>query len=221
MSKWTKILAVVCGSGLAAISQVSAITLGFGAVPGTGVSFSGGNFTFTSVGGYQFSVSSITDGSGSALGLMGYIDSTSPFTIGAITVNGSDQVAPVNGSATLHIADGVSIDLLGTIQWIDIKTSGTGGSINVNGLVNVTGLTYGGSNPDLTTLAASGSAIDVVSFTFVPPLSLTDLITSRGGFTSYSGSISSVSVPDAEATAGLMGLGILSFAALCRRRRNP
>jgi hypothetical protein len=116
------------------------------------------------------------------------------------------------------------VNLTGTIDWVDIATFGSGGVINVNGKVNVSGLSYAGANADLQALAASLTATDVVTFQFAPATSLTDLIRS-GGLASYSGTLSSTTrysdvspVPDMGATVTLLGLGFLSLSALAGRK---
>ena len=95
----------------------------------------------------------------------------------------------------LHITDLSSVDLMGSIQWDNITTVGTGGALNLTGTINLTGLNYGGGNTSiLGTLAAAGSAADVVTFEFLPPQSLSDLTTGSGE-SAYSGVISTVPEP--------------------------
>ncbi len=189
--------------------QAKAITLNFQSLDGTVISFtSNSTFGFTSTNGYQFSISSVAGGIGDSVGLDGYLAPGGPFAIGPITTNGGLQSAPVTGTSTLHITDNATLDLTGTINWIDIGTVSVLGIINLNGQVNLTAITYTGTNSDLTALAAAGSATDVVTFQFVPAKDLTQLSTT-GGQTSYSGSITAVPEPGAWVLVAMgTGLGV-------------
>ena len=189
--------------------QARAITLNFQGLDGTVISFtSNSTFGFTSTNGYQFSISSVAGGVGDSVGLDGFLSPGGPFTIGAITTNAGLQSAPVTGTSTLHITDNATLDLTGAINWISIGTINTLGIINLNGQVNLTAITYTGTNSDLTALAAAGSATDVVTFQFVPAKDLTQLSTT-GGQTSYSGTITAVPEPGAWVLVAMgTGLGV-------------
>jgi len=142
------------------------------------------------------------------VGLNGFLGPGGPFVIGAITTSGGLQSAPVTGGSTLHITDNATLDLKGTINWISIATISVAGVLNLNGQVNLTAITYSGTNSDLVALAAAGSGEDVVTFQFVPPKTLTQL-TTTGGQTSYSGSITSVPEPGTWVLVALgTGLGV-------------
>src|SRR5262245_11395461 len=78
--------------------------------------------------GWDFQVTTTVGTSGDSVGLLGRIDG--PFTIGAITVNGLMQSAPVTGTGTLRIAS-PSGDLTANAVWDTVSTLGTGGIINV------------------------------------------------------------------------------------------
>jgi len=88
-------------------------------------------------------------------------------------------------------------------------------------VVNVTGITYGGSNGDLMELAAPGSASAVLSFSFASPgYSLTQLATTNIT-TSYNGDLhTSRSVPDGGTTVLVLG-GALGLCGLFLRRWRP
>jgi len=189
--------------------QAKAITLNYQGLDGTVISFAtNSTFSFTSTNGYQFSISSVAGGIGDSVGLDGFLAPGGPFTIGAVTTNGGLQSAPVTGTSTLHITDNATLDLTGTINWINIGTVNVLGIINLNGQVNLTGITYTGTNSDLQALAAAGSASDVVTFQFVPAKDLTTLKT-QGGQTSYSGSITTVPEPGAWVLVAMgTGLGV-------------
>ena len=195
-------------------SAKAQLTLQFASLTNSLVTFSGGAFTFGSTNGYQFDITAVQNGVGDSVGLNGYVSPGGPFTIGVITISGPIQSAPVTGSGTLYITDAQHTNLTGSITWIDITTVGTGGILDLNGTVNLTGITYPGTNNDLGALAAAGSASDVVTFQFVPAKSLTTL-KSQGGVSSYSGAIV---VPE-PSTVTLVGLGLMGLLALSRRRR--
>jgi hypothetical protein len=145
--------------------------------------------------------------------LLGDISGT--FTIGPITTVGSQSSADVSGSGEFVIHDGTS-SLKGTLTIGDILQVGTGNTLNYLGSINLTGISYNGTNPDLLALAASGSAIDVMTFQFATPIPLSVLASSTQS-TSFSGSLFSPQVaPDGGATVMLLGLG-LSALALLRR----
>lgn len=196
--------------------QARAIIFDFSNLVGTDINFSGGDFNFTSTNGYQFNITQVNGGIGDAVGLDGYIDPGGPFSIGTITTNGLQQTASVTGAGTLHITDLSSLDLTGSLQWDNITTYGTGGILNLTGTINLTGISYSGTNSDLLALAGAGSASDVVTFQFTPAETLAQLV-STGGSTSYSGTINSVPEPGALALAAFGLAGLLAF---CGRRNR-
>jgi hypothetical protein len=203
-------LALLVSCAFIGIQQAKAqLTLQFASLTNSLVTFSGGAFSFGSTNGYQFDITAVQNGVGDSVGLDGYVSPGGPFTIGAISIMGAVQTAPVTGSGTLFITDKQNTNLTGTITWIDITTFGTGGLLDLNGTVNLTSITYPGTNNDLSTLAAAGSASDVVTFQFVPAKTLTQL-KSSGGVSSYSGTIV---VPEPSAIA-LVGMGLLGLLAL-------
>lgn len=220
-SKRFKLIAVSLAA-LLATAPLQAINLDFGSSPGATLYFAGdGTFSFvdSSTGiynGTDFVInlsSSGRTGSNSAVGLLGHLGGT--FTIGAI----SSGVAPVTGSGPLSITDGANL-FAGTVQWVQIHQAATSGNLNLSGVVNVTGITYGGSNGDLMELAAPGSASAVLSFSFASPgYSLTQLA-STVVTTSYNGDLqTSRSVPDGGLTLLILG-GALACCGLAARRRR-
>jgi hypothetical protein len=207
-----------CVLALASSHRANAITINFSNLADTDISFASSQFTFSSDDGYQFSITGVTGGLGDSVNLEGYVNPGGPFTIGAVTINGTTESAPVTGTGILHITDADDVDLTGSLQWENIETQGIGGILNLTGLVNLTSITYPSnlsSDPsvDLETLANGGSASDIVTFQFVPAMPLTSLVTT-GGSTSYSGSISnnssSVPEPTAIAILGLAGIGTMA-----------
>lgn len=212
-------IALLTALGAAAIAapQAEAIHLDIANVTSAEVVFSGTTDTFTfadGVGGYDFEITGTTGVAGDALGLLGNITGT--FTIGAITIAGPLQTAPVTGTGTMTIDAGDGL-LTGSIVWLSASTFGTTGGFNLTGAFNYTSLAYGGINSDLQELAAPGLASATISFQFNPAKSLTAL-TANGTThrTSYSGSIDTP-LPDAGATLALLGVGVLGLGALRRR----
>ncbi len=186
----------ITGLLLLALSyQARAITLNFQGLNGTVIYFgTNSTFGFSSTNGYQFSISSVGDGVGDAVGLDGYVSSGGPFTIGTIQVLGSTETAAVTGSGTLHITDALATDLTGSIEWDTITTISGGAVTEITGELNLTGITYGGANSDLAALAAAGSGTDDITLEFNPAMTLTQLA-SAGGQSAYSGTIFAVPEP--------------------------
>ncbi len=163
--------------------------------------------------GSQWSITSETGGTGSALNLLGWVNSSpftnSPFNYGPIVTNGIDETANVLGPlGMLQIYDNAGNLLTGTVDWEQVATHGFGGAINASLTVNITNLVYLGSNPDLQTLAADSPGSMDLTFQFSPGMTLGDLTSGPGPYmTSYSGSLS---VPEPTS----LGLGVLGLAAL-------
>jgi VPDSG-CTERM motif len=201
---------LVAGVALLSANEVKAVSIDYSNTVGSSISFAGdGTFSFTPA------LDNFKVTSGSASGFLG--DITGTYTIGAITTLGPLSMAPITGTGALVIDDPSGFDLTATLTWVDIQQLGTGGSLNVLGSVNLTGITYSGSNPDLLALAAAGSAIDVLSFQFNPALSLATLKGSPNQ-TSFSGSIATV--PDGGATIGLFGFALLGIGVIGRKIKS-
>jgi len=207
--KYIKSIAVAAGLACAAVTSQAGIVLNFGNTPNSAIQFTGGgNFDFAGgsplvAGADSFS---ITGGSGSSYantstGLIGSISGT--YNI----FNISGNTASVSGSGVLTIHDGLGHDLSGSISWSTIGQSGTGNNLNINGIINLSSISYSGVNTDLKALSNVSAGIAVVSFTFIPAETLTQL--AAGGLTSsFSGSISSTS-PVPEPTTVIAGALLL------------
>jgi hypothetical protein len=206
-AKFTRLpAALLLGACLAAATSVEALTIDYANTVGSSINFDGlGHFSFTPSGN-SFAVTS-----GSAAGLLGEI--TGSYSIGAITTVGIVSSAPVTGVGSFVIHDG-SATLSGTLSWVDLVQVGAGSILNDSGMIDLTGITYGGSNPDLLALASAGNAANVLTFQFIPAVSLTTLAGSPNS-TSFSGSITTV--PDGGATVALLGFVLVGIEGLRRR----
>jgi hypothetical protein len=208
-SGFKKVVTVSClGVALAFASNALALQIDYSNTSGSSINFDGNSHFSFSPGTDSFSVTS-----GSAQGLLG--DISGQFTIGSITTVGAQSSADVSGSGELVIHDGTA-NLKATLTWVDIVQVGTGSTLNDLGTVNLSGISYNGSNADLLALAAAGSGINVLTFQFPTTVSLSDLASSSHS-TSFSGSIFGPQVvSDGGMTVTLLGLA-LSGLALVRR----
>jgi hypothetical protein len=202
---------------------VQALTLDFSNVPDAELVFSpGGDFTFNpGVDGFDFSITGGSAGASAAVGLGGNINGT--FNFGVPAELGAVRMADVTGEGSLQI-ESPSGTLTANLLWDQIASFGTGGIINVDGIVNVSAIVYPGDNAALQELALAGSAILTVSFQFPEGANLANL-RAEGGATSYSGSILGVNgqngldVPDAGSSMILLGLAILGLCGFNRCRK--
>ena len=210
------VLWLFCGvlSGGLLSQRASAITIDFSSIGGASVEFLNGTFYFNNApGGYSLNVTSST-GTGDSIGNLGSISGV--FSIGAITISGGVQSAPVTGSGVMTIFDGTTT-MTGTIVWDQIATFGTGTTLNVNGVLNLTSITYAGGGSDLGALAAAGSAYEVITLQFIPAKTLTTLANATSPLTtSFSGSITTA-VPDGGMTLALLSLALLGIGGLHRK----
>jgi hypothetical protein len=216
-----------CRSLFLAVGLALASFVSIGSVQAVGFNYSctvGSSIIFP--GDHSFSFSPATSNfqvtSGTASGLLG--EMTGAFTIGTITTTiipgiGMMQTASVSGSGTFVIHDG-AFTLSAVLTWVDIAQLGSGVVINTTGTVSLTGITYGGSNPDLLALATAGNGANVLSFQFAPTVSLEELRNGPGAHkTSFSGSVTTV--PDRGSTLMLLGLAVAGVAAIRPRLSLP
>ena len=220
------IASTMAGLGLAlwATPSYGQLTLNFAANTGASLQFNGtsDSFQFNSapVGGYQWHITTESGGS-SAVGLNGSFNN-GPFFYGPITSTGSGitliQKATITSPlATLIINDGSGHNLSATVNLTDVETFSTAaGGMNANLAVNLSGVTYSGSNPDLLILNAAHTGTVDLSFQFSPGETLTQLSAGTGPYqTSFSASLIVVPEPSTLALAGLGGLVLLHL----RRRK--
>lgn len=229
-------LGVALGMALGTTAQADTLTLNFSSIPGgtgSSIHFNGangvgttGSFDFVNaVGGVGSGFDFQIDNSngllfnalgGDAVGLFGNI--TGSFAIGAITIDGLLQSASVTGSGIFSIFDGTHT-LSGTLLFHNITTIGTAGILNLNGDLNVTSITYGGTNVDLSLLAAAEQGNLAINFTLLPPKTLTQLTADNfdGNINSYDGAVTAVPEPTSMA---LLGIGTLLAGAYRLRRRQ-
>jgi hypothetical protein len=222
--------AVLTASAGSAFAQN--LTLNFGPNVGSSIVFFGsanqfnftpGNVTLGNPTGFQWNVTSESGSAAtqSADGDLGSILNGS-FTYGPIINSGAYQSATVQGApGQLVISDGAGI-LTGTVNFIDISTYGRAGGF-VNDLldINLTGVTYSGSNPDLQFLYANQPGLLDLSFNF-SGLGETLSQIQQNNVTvdsSYSGSISVTAVPEPSSLA-MSVLGSLGALGCAFRRWN-
>jgi len=221
MKKFLTACAVI-GGGLLVTQQLSAITLSFANVVNANVEFvgNGDNFFFNpgNAALNQFRITA-SDGVGDSVTDMGRINGT--FHIGAITINGGLQTAPVTGVGSVVIHDSGGFDLTASLQWNEIQTSGTAGSLNLTGLLNLSSITYHGAQSDLHNLAVPHVGTAVLSFTFIPARTLTQLTANNSDKkTSFSGTFNANRVPDGGVTLMMLGAGIVGLAFAGRSRKS-
>ncbi len=215
--KWAAIaigltaLVLSCSSAAA-----GSLKLDFASITSSMIVFDGsGNFSFSNgAGGNQFEITSLGD----AQNDLGAVSGS--FAIGAITSQFGVQTAPVTGTGSLVIHDGLGNDLNASVFWDTIATFGTGGTINVQGVLNLTSIAYSGPETQLEDLSIIGTASDVVTFQFTPAKPLSLLKNGPITRTSYSGSITTQSqpCPDGGSTAVLLGLALGCLGVFKYRR---
>ena len=223
-TRWTGLFVAFALVTFASTASATTISFEFANVTGARVAFGGGNFTFLDgPSGFDFTITE-SDTTPALAGLQGNIDGT--YQIGTVTPDGSGSIASVttvSATSKFRVYDGVSAYFSADLSFVDVAQSGTGGTLNTQGTVNLTNLSYAGSNAALLSLASYPDAIVSATFQFVPARTLAQLKAQSASSplkTSYSGSLYSTSLPDGGATATLLGLAMLGFGAL-RSRLMP
>lgn len=209
---------------LSAGASYAQLTLNFASTPGSTIQFNGASSSFqfnaSALGsdlGTEWQIGSQNGGTGTAaIGLFGGV-SNGPFTYGPITTllmpgltyESADVLGPLGN---LYINDGLGYLLTGNVSWVQVATYNYAGAINAALTINLSGLTYSGLNPDLSTLVADSPGSMNLTFQFSPGRTLADLTTGSGPYdTSYSGSLSvPPPVPEpSSVTYMLLGMGAL------------
>lgn len=195
---------------------------------GTGATI---NFNSNSSG-QGFQITGSTSESESSVGLFGTLGGSFSYTTAQIVTTGSMQTAPVTSSGgTLTINDGNGQTLSGAIEMVSVTTIGAAGVLNLDAAINLTDVTYSGTNQDLTQLRneaddSAGGTV-TISFQFVPAQTLTSLAAAGADNTSsYSGSIETVGSleavpePSSLAVAGMGALGLIGYTLRRQARRR-
>jgi hypothetical protein len=229
----TGLLALATGAGLGFCfghdARAGDLVLDIASDVGANVEFkgtgTGTNFSFNNNGaGNGFDVTA-SSGVGDSVGLHGRIGGMYSYTNASIVTMGILQSAPVSTSGgTLTITDASMKSLTGTITGVDISTLGTDGAINVSGSINLTNVSYGGTNADLTELrneANFSGGVVAISFQFAPGRSLTQLAASGSDrHTSYSGSIVTAAPEPSGLALGCIAIGTIGLGWRWRRTRG-
>lgn len=217
-------------TALSLVSSQADLTLNYASTQGATIQFNGTGSSFqfnnsTLYSGTQWEIGSESGGTGSAVGLFGVVNN-SPFSYGPITTVSlpglNYQYATVTGPlGGLSISDGSGYFLTGSIDWLQVATYNYAGAINGQLAVNVTGVAYGGTNPDLQTFAANAPASMSLTFQFAPGKTLSQLTSGTGPYTtSFSGSLTVVPEPSAL-TLALLGLVVGGLIVSYRRQPKP
>jgi PEP-CTERM motif len=194
----------------------AALIINYSNVDQATINFDGaGNFSFPNVGTWDFSITSETGGS-ALVTLLGNITGT--YAIGAVTISGPLQTAPVTGTGTFTIFDGVNT-FSSSLTWVDIFTLGATGGLNAGAAANLTNFVYAGTNADLLLLKSYLTASNVLTFQFSTATTLTSL-KSTANSTSYSGTVTGTPPVPEPASMAVFGLGMLGAGIAARRRRR-
>ena len=222
------LLAGGVGAALWLAQAAQAIQLDFASLSLTSISFDGaGHFMFLPVGGNQFQIKN-SSGVGDAINDFGRMDGT--WTFGPVSSPSSGEFeAPVMGKGTLVIHDGLGNDLTGSLTWDLIETKGTGGTLNLNGVINLSGLSYSGPQIDLQQLATEqgGNAVEDLHFSTIEPngtqVTLAQLASGSTLTSSFNGKIvalPSTHVPDGGSSMLLLGSAFLFIEGIRRKLRK-
>lgn len=212
---------MVAGTALAGSLLVmplqAALVFDYSNTTGSKIHFKGGSvddpdaryFDFLP-GGNQFSVTASSGGVGSASGLSGDFGTTK-YRVGDINYG----VASVLDSGIMTIHDGASHDLTATVHWTEIGTMGIAGTLNINGLVNLSSISYFGNNSDLLAFKNGTDQKVVLSFgfsTYQPTPLLTHLMAAgQDHTTAFAGQMSALQQMSAvpEGSTWVAGFGML------------
>jgi len=217
--KYVKTIAVATALACAALTSRADVLLSFNNTSGATITFGGGSFQFVPSGGTDFRITG-SSGADDSFGDTGTISGV--YTIGTVTpVAPGIQSAPVTGSGTLTINDGLGKSLTAGITWDTIESIGAGTSdtLNFGGTINLTSVNYNGTLTDLKDLAQNHLGIAVLNFTFTSSSAqdVQHLKTFSGSEKSFSGSLSSAVPEPTTVVAGallLLPFGLSAFRVL-------
>jgi hypothetical protein len=220
LSKSIKITAtlVFAVAAIGFVDSAKAVSISYVSNPvnGSHIHFQGGGgpnaHTFT----FAPTTNNFAVTTGTCAGCLG--EMTGTFTIGTITPIPGGATAPVTGTGMFVIHDGFGNNLTASLTWVDITQIGTSGTLNISGAVNLTGITYSGSNADLVALRNAGSASNTLDFTFNPAVSLSQLRNGAQHNTSFSGTVSA-NTPDGGASVALLGIALAGVGGVRRMFR--
>ena len=215
LSKSIKITAVLAlaTAAIGFANSAKALEIDYASAPGGLIVFPGDS-TFHFTAGNNTTITT-----GSCAGCAAAISGVFTISNIQIIVPGLAETGDVSGTGAFVIHDGMGNDLTATLIWTAIAQVGAGNALNFHGSVNLTDITYSGTNADLVTLAAAHSAIDVLSFQFTTQIDLTFLAVHPGGdiTNSFSGTIATV--PDGGTTVALLGVALLGIGGVRRMFR--
>jgi hypothetical protein len=169
--------------------------------------------------GFDFAVASCSGCVTNLNGLFGNIDDPAAgfFQMGAISTIGAVQTASVTGTGKISITDSSNHKFSGDLTWIDITSIGTQDGFNTNGSVNVTNLSYAGTNADLLALLNAKTGIATLTFTFTTAHNLTTL--KGGNFTDAFTGTYAPAVPEPTFYA-LFGVGLAGAIWFNKRQKK-
>jgi hypothetical protein len=221
-----KLLAGFVTGAVMTCAVATQASLDYSSLPGSEIVFGpGSQFTVSDS---VFADSSLGDGAaqfqvtstGAGSGLFGSF-SGGPWNYGPITINGGLQTANVTTpGGSFAIDDGSGHLLTGNVNWVQVFTLGATGGLNAGASINITDLSYSGSNAALLALlSTSGTGSMDLSFQFATAESLTQLSDGATIGTSYSGSLTAVPEP-ATIFACLLLLFPLGLSTIRILRKN-
>jgi hypothetical protein len=230
--KMKRILFTALVAGAALSATVTEASLSFANLPGSSITFAGGS---SAASGSSFTINGtatpdatlganeqwqVTSGSTAYLGAF---TGVTTWNYGAVSgpVGGTESANVTTPGGQFTLDDLANHAVVGNINWITISTYYASGSLNSAALINISGMTYGGSDPVLQALVNGGSGSITLSFSFATGLDLLALTTSATpNSDSYAGSIAAVPEPTTVLAGALLllPLGASAFRILRRNR---
>ena len=209
--------------GLAAAGPSSAAVYTFTGANdvGAGISFLGDparTISFPNLGTWDFVITSSSDGV--LPGLKGNISGGPAFTVGPVVVFGPLQTASVSGVGSFSIFDGVDT-LTADVTFDEIISIGTSVGLSFSTSVNLSNVSYSGSNAGVLSVLNTIDPSITIAATFNPGKSLTQLMAKGSeNSASYAIAFAGQPVPEPSTLALLtVGLGMVGFSLARVRRR--